>query len=236
MNRRALFLALTAITAALLLLPGDSSARQMPRDTNVETPPTPPYPGTLPRPPHEAVSLGPRAGETRRRGESLTKEDRRLLAVPREDEEMHADFLKRPRTGLVRLLPREGYARQVSLRGRGAYYSFAARTHEYGYGSDIELQRGNFMVGFAGADFGFMVNLGDAPLENVSTETDAVRFMASYKTPASEPEARRAYRQFGDSDGHTEGAWTYKSRLPVVVGNTYALRSANYRYSDVLVA
>src|SRR5688500_19437286 len=140
MNRRALFLALTAITAALRLSPGDSSARQMPRDSNVETPPTPPYPGTLPRPPHEAVSLGTRAGETRRRGASLTKEDRRLLAVPREERELHADFLSQSDTGLIRLLPRGVYDKQLSLRGGGAYYSFDVRTHEYNYGSDIQLQ------------------------------------------------------------------------------------------------
>src|SRR5687767_7418576 len=211
MNRRALFLALTVITAALLF-PGPSSARQMQRDTNVETPPQPPYPGTLPRPPHEAVSLGPRAGETRRRAASLTKEDRRLLAAPREDEELHADFLSQSDTGLIRLLPRGVYDKQLSLRGGGAYYSFDVRTHEYNYGSDIQLQRGDFLVGFAGADFGFMVALGDAPLENVSTETDAVRFMASYETPAAEPEARAAYRRFAHGEGHREGAWTYKSR------------------------
>ena len=92
------------------------------------------------------------------------------------------------------------------------------------------------MVGFAGADFGFMLNLGDVPLEVVSEETEAVRFMASFKTPSAEPEARAAYRQFGEREGHQAGPWTYRSRLPVVAGHTYALRSVNYLEADVLVA
>jgi hypothetical protein len=90
-------------------------------------------------------------------------------------------------------------------------------------------------VGFAGADFGFMVNLGNVPLETLTAEEEAVRFMASYETPSAEPEARKAYAQFG-SEGRQAGQWTYKSRLPVFVNNTYALRSVNYDRSDVLVA
>jgi hypothetical protein len=59
--------------------------------------------------------------------------------------------------------------------------------------------------------------------------------MASYVTPSAEPEARKAYRQLGE-EGNQAGQWTYKSRLPVFVNNTYALRSVNYDRSDVLVA
>jgi hypothetical protein len=158
-----------------------------------------------------------------------------LLAPPKEDREAYKVFLSRPDTGLVRLLPREKWDGKLSMRGGGAYYSFAHLTHEYGRASDVGLQQGHLMVGFAGADFGFMLGLGDVPLEGVSEETEAVRFMASFKTPPAEAEARAAYRQFG-GEGHQAGPWTYKSRLPAVAGQTYALRSINYRESDVLVA
>jgi hypothetical protein len=91
-------------------------------------------------------------------------------------------------------------------------------------------------VGFAGADFGFLVSLGDMPVENVSEETEAVQFMASFKTPSAELEARASYRQFAYHPGHQAGRWTYRSRLPAVENQTYALRSVNYDRSDVLVA
>ncbi|MFL6286121.1 MAG: hypothetical protein ACJ74Q_23520 [Pyrinomonadaceae bacterium] len=158
-----------------------------------------------------------------------------LLAPSEEDRKAHAEFLAQPDTGLVRLLPREQWDGKLSIRGGGAYYSFTSRTHEYGNGSDVKLEQNYFSVGFAGANFGFMLNVGDAPLETLSDEAEAVRFMASYETPSPLPDARKAQRQFADG-GAQSGQWTYMDRLPVVVGGTYVLRSVNYDTSDVLVA
>src|ERR1044072_386582 len=73
-----------------------------------------------------------------------------LLSPSKEDRKEHALFLAQPDTGLVRLLPREKWDGKLSMRGGGAYYSFSRRTHEYGSGSDIQLQRDNLSVGFAG--------------------------------------------------------------------------------------
>lgn len=158
-----------------------------------------------------------------------------LLAPSDEDRKAYADFLAQKGTGLIRLLPREKWDGKLSMRGGGAYYSFTSRTHEYGNGSDLELQQNYFSVGFAGANFGFMLNVGDAPLETLSDEAEAVRFMASYQTPSPLPDARKAQRQFAGG-GAQSGQWTYTDRLPVVVGSTYVLRSVNYETSDVLVA
>jgi hypothetical protein len=166
--------------------------------------------------------------------EQIKAKEAVLLAPSQEDRERYAEFLAQPRTGLIRLLPRERWMNKLSTNGDGAYYSFARLTQEYGYGSDIALEQDNFSVGFAGADFGFMVNLGNVPLESISTETEAVRYAASFQTPSPEPEARKAHRQF--SEGQQSGQWTYKNRLPVFVNNIYVVRSVNYRTSDVLVA
>jgi hypothetical protein len=195
----------------------------------------PPYANKFPSPAQDIPAPIPRADVGRPR-QSLTKEEERLLAVPREDRETYAGLLKGSRGGLVRLLPRETFDGKLELRGGGAYYSFVFREHQYGYGSDIELQSGQFSVGFAGADFGFLIDLGDTPLEWVTTETDAVRFMADFETPADELDARAVQGQMFSRRGQQEGPWTYYSKLPAVVGHTYALRSINYNYSDVLVA
>ncbi len=159
-----------------------------------------------------------------------------LLAPSDKDRRTHAEFLARPDTGLIRLLPREKWDSKLSTPGGGAYYSFTRLTHDYGYGSDVELQQGQLSVGFAGADFGLMLDLGEVPLGDVSEETEAVRYMASFRAPTAEAEARFAKRQFGAHEGHQAGPWTYKRNLPAVAGHTYALRSINYRQSDVLVA
>ncbi len=166
--------------------------------------------------------------------EQIKAREATLLAPSDEDRKAYAEFLAQHGTGLVRLLPRERWMGKLSTNGDGAYYSFARRSQEYGYGSDLSLEQDTLSVGFAGADFGFMVNLGNVPLETVTADSEAVRFMASYETPSAEPEARKAYRLFG-AEGQQAGQWTYKSRLPIFVNNTYALRSVNYDRSDVLV-
>ncbi|HEX8146432.1 MAG TPA: hypothetical protein VF591_04435, partial [Pyrinomonadaceae bacterium] len=56
-----------------------------------------------------------------------------LLAPSEDDRKAYAEFLERPDTGLIRLLPREKWEGKLSMRGGGAYYSFARLTHEYGY-------------------------------------------------------------------------------------------------------
>lgn len=159
-----------------------------------------------------------------------------LLAPSEKDRRTYAEFLSRPDTGLMRLLPREKWNMKLSTSGDGAYYSFTLRTNEYGRANDIGFEQGQLGVGFAGANFGFMLDLGEVSLEDVSEETEAVRFMASYKAPEAEAEARAAKRQFGGHEGHQAGPWIFRSRVPAVEGHTYALRSISYRDSDVLVA
>jgi len=157
-----------------------------------------------------------------------------LLAPARADLDAFAEFLAQPRTGLVRLLPREKWDGKLSTSGGGAYYSFVRLTHEYGFGSDISLEQNYFGVGFGGADFAFLVNIGNIPLESVTTGTDGVRYLATFNPPHAEPDARIEQRRTGA--GFEMEGWTYKSRLPVFTKQTYVVRSVSYGRSDILVA
>ena len=167
--------------------------------------------------------------------------EKQFLAPAAEDRSGYAEFLSQPDTGLIRLLPRETYdsdvnkkTKSLTIRGGGAYYSFARLTHEYGYGSDLGLESGYFSVGFAGADYGMLVNIGDLPLEQITLEHPSVRYLSAYTPPANEPNARQEARQFGK--GLTVAEVRYQERLPVEVNSTYLLRSIGYSTSDVLVA
>lgn len=164
----------------------------------------------------------------------LKAKEQEFLAPAAEDRAAYADFLRQPDTGLTRLLPREKYDGKLLTRGGGAYYSFTRLTHEYGYGSDIELQRDEFSVGFAGADFGFLTSLGNTALEAVTLDHPGVRYLAEFTPPSVEPEAREQQRR--SSSGFEVNGFTYKSRIPFATDTTYVLRSINYRDSDVLVA
>jgi len=166
-----------------------------------------------------------------------------ILAPSSGDRMAFAEFLRRRHTGLIRLLPREVYDSQtnhtkspVSIRGGGAYYSFAMLTHFYGYGSDLELSRDWFSVGFAGADYGMLTMLGDVPLDQISERDPRAQFLANYRPPAPEHLARAEARRFMLRGGVTFDGLNYQSRQPVFEHWTYLLRSISYRNSDVLVA
>jgi len=121
------------------------------------------------------------------------------------------------------------------VRGGGAYYSFAHLVHEYNYGSDVGLEGGNFLSGFAGASYGFILDLGDLPLENVLAETEPAASLASFVPPFAEAEARKLQAEL--YRGYRIGEAVYKRQdVPAVAGHTYLLRSVDYHMSDVLVA
>jgi hypothetical protein len=164
-----------------------------------------------------------------------------LLAPSAQDRLTYESFLRERKTGLIRLMPREFYdwetygaKKRIPIRGGGAYYSFANLTHAYGYGNDLALERNVLSVGFGGADYGMLTNLGDRPLEGITLDNPGARFMAQYKPPARERFARSEFRRF--QSGVTIDGVLYRSRLPLEIGATYLLRSIVYRESDVLVA
>jgi hypothetical protein len=156
--------------------------------------------------------------------------------TPAPEDTAHSPGVSGSERKLFRLLPRETYDKGdiLTVRGGGAYYSFTRLTHEYGYGSDIELQMGNLGVGFAGADYGLLVSLAETPLEEVSLDTPAVAVLAGHSTPTLLSQARTEQRKA--SQGFEVNGFSYRDRLPVKVGTTYGLRSINYNNSDVLVA
>lgn len=166
----------------------------------------------------------------------LSALEKKLLAPSEEDRTAYAGFLGQQGRGLIRLLPREVYDKETTLtvRGGGSYYSFFRLTHAYGRGSDIALEQGFLSVGFAGANYGMLINAGDVPLEEINTEHPSVRFLSAYSTVLEEPQARLEQRRFGV--GTRIDGVMYSQRVRAQVKATYIVRSINYSDSDVLVA
>lgn len=170
----------------------------------------------------------------------LGKLELRVLEPAAEDRQTYAELLAHGDTGLIRLLPREKYDSRannksgLTIRGGGAYYSFVRLTHEYGYGSDIQLEQNYLSVGFAGADYGIMTMLDEVPLEHLTSELPPVAFLLGYKPPREDAAARQEGRSFWPEKS-LDGL-SYSRRLPVKVNGTYLLRSISFDNSDVLVA
>jgi hypothetical protein len=163
------------------------------------------------------------------------------LAPSVEDRNSFRSFLQDKRTGLMRLMPREIYDSAtyhtkdtIKIRGGGAYYSFADLTHVYGYGSDIQLERGMLSVGFAGADYGILTNLGEVPLPDITLADPRTSVLAHYQAATSESQARTARLRL--QQGVLINGDLYHNRLPLEVNATYLLRSIIFGGTDVLVA
>lgn len=167
----------------------------------------------------------------------LQQLEKKLLLPSAEDLETYAEFLRQPDTGLTRLLPRETYDSsdypQKRMTMGGTNFSFTRRSHEYGRGTQIGFEQGQLNSSFAGADYGILVNLGEIPLETLSSEHPALRFLGLYEAANKEPLARSEYYRF--ATGVVVDDASYRTRQKARVNNTYALRGIHYDDSDVLV-
>src|SRR5579871_710700 len=127
------------------------------------------------------------------------------LRVNQVIQDSYKDVVEAGNAGVIKLLADPKPLEDLGLRGGGTYYSFLRRTHEYGYGSDIELQHGSLKVGFAGWDFGYFLDLGSRPIRPVidtateqppswleSGRKDAWSFLWTYRPPDVEQEVRSA--------------------------------------------
>jgi hypothetical protein len=162
--------------------------------------------------------------------------EKKVLDVADSDRAEFAAFLTQPQTGVIRLLPREIYdgnsKRRLAINGGGAYYSFFLKTHEYGRGSDIALEQNYLSVGFAGADYGLLLNLGDVPLDQVASDHAATRALMDYTPPIKEAEVRAEHYKLWK--GIELSGFNFMSRVPAKVSNTYLVRSISIDDSDTL--
>jgi hypothetical protein len=138
---------------------------------------------------------------------------------------------------VFRILPRGTFDYEknpFSVRGGGAYYSFVKQSHSYNDTPQIELQQNNLSVGFYGANYGFIADLGNVPLSEITRESENLRFLLNYNPVVLESEARNEYKKI--SRGFEVEGVKYKNSLPAVAGHSYVLRAISYDEADTLVA
>src|SRR5581483_3230944 len=172
-----------------------------------------------------------------------SKQANALLAVPGDLKLTYHDFLRQRQTGITRLLPQGKYKGIVTVRGNGANYDFGSRS--YGeFGDDIYLGadaffngppgRAAFWAGSSGADFGFVVRLGDVSLDDVNLNREEARFLLNLAPPNNEQAAREQYRK--NFFGVKAGGILYNSSALAEENTTCLLRSVRYTQSDLLIA
>lgn len=149
---------------------------------------------------------------------------------------MDADRAAKQGFNIFKLLPRGTHDYEnnaYGLRGGGAYYSFATKSHSYNKTAQIQLDRGELSTGFAGADYGFIRDLEDVDLASVDAKLPAVKFLSEYKPPIYEREVRDEKKK---SHNYSAEGLNFTRSLPAVAGHTYILRNITFREADTLVA
>src|SRR6478672_7251150 len=120
----------------------------------------------------------------------------------------------------------------IGIRGGGAFYSFANGLHSYNKIPQIALQHENLITGFAGNNFGFLVDLGPSDLQDIETSPGA-NFFVSYKLPLYERDLK-----IGSIHGQRvdELAMTLQGYLPAKIDHSYLLRAIDWDQADTVVA
>ncbi|CAN5459047.1 hypothetical protein BH10ACI1_BH10ACI1_33950 [soil metagenome] len=133
---------------------------------------------------------------------------------------------------VFRILPREKYDGRLRVQGGGAFYSFSTKSHDYQKVAQICLEQNKLWTGFAGANYGFMTDLGEIPLLELNKESKGINFLFNYQPPIQLAKARIEQAKARNFE---ENGIIYENHLPIVVGHSYALRSISFDQADVLV-
>jgi hypothetical protein len=152
-----------------------------------------------------------------------------ILSPDKQDIEM----AQKENVNVFRILPREKYRNALFTREGGAYYSFTNLSHIIDRPSQLGFEQNYLSAGFAGANYGFMTDLGEISLADVGEKIKGFNFLIEYQPPAHILDARIEQEK---SRGFDFEGTNFKNRLPVIAGHSYLLRSINYDNADVMVA
>lgn len=165
---------------------------------------------------------------------------RELLEVAPDKEiaASYADLLRAPNTGIFKLLPDTGCAtnmRVVNAREDCLRYSMPGAANSYSFRTESYRIRHLADITFDGDDLritgmfmhGVMTNLGDLPIENVSLDSPALKFITEFKPSNSAEDVKLIDDSF--ATGITVRGYRYAKSAPAERNMTYAYRGVAYR-------
>jgi len=164
--------------------------------------------------------------------------DLRELMPDRAVAAQYGDLLRRPDSGVFKLVPDAGCAENSKVVNvsenclkylfPGAGNSFSFRTESYRIRHLADLSYGDGSLSIPGVLMNaLMVDLGDIPLEQVHLEMPAVRYIVHIRPTSDYTKALEMYKQAEAGirqDGHL-----YGQKLAAVAGHTYVTRSIAYQ-------
>lgn len=158
-----------------------------------------------------------------------------LLTPNQEDSAKYEDFLSQPKTGLFRLFPDFGCNSKLIVKVDGDCaeaipygwsYSFRQKDYAYNFLFDIRLKDGN-LISDSFHSQGILVDLGDSPLNEISTADDRMKFLIEFKPETGIDEARNQFLEI--EKGITFADRVYTKSVKAKENTTYAARFIAYK-------
>ncbi len=185
-------------------------------------------------------NVQPQPVEGRRRAMPLkakrTREQNRHLLPSQEDFSKFSSFLQQPKTGLIKLFSDLGCEEDASIIHaseqclkyipNSAFYSFREREHSNEYLSDLRIEKDNFVTDGVLSQ-GILVSLGDVSLENLTLNSNGMKFLSDFAPASSSKDALKQNSEF--IKGVKANEFVYKKSLPVLENKNYAMRVVAYQ-------
>lgn len=166
-----------------------------------------------------------------------SKKELKAVAPRRELVDKYADFLRRPETGLTKLIDDKGCAENTkvvvasesclkyTMPGAGSSFSFRTATYRIPRLADITFTDKSFQASGT-LLHGIFVNLGDVPLETVTLETRGLKYLTDFQPETDYEKGRALDLQL--TQGIRRDGFLYRRGLFMVENATFALRSIAY--------
>lgn len=165
------------------------------------------------------------------------KKEMKLLEVNENDKQKYNLFLKSDQSGLIKLISDLGCSANTkvvvakeeclkySMPGAGSSYSFRVEDYRIPQLADISFFDSIFEA-TGTLLHGIFAGIGDVPLENVSLQSDGVKYLSEIKPITKYEEALTFSNKM--SKGIMNDGFFYGSRIKAVENMTYVLRSIAY--------
>jgi hypothetical protein len=166
-----------------------------------------------------------------------TAKELKAVEPSRELLDRYADFLRRPDTGLTKLIDDKGCAKNTkivvatdeclkyTMPGAGSSFSFRTQNYRIPRLADLTFTDRSFQA--AGVLLhGIFVNLGDVPLEEISLQTRGLKYLVDFKPEPDYQSGKKIDQQL--TQGVRADGFLYRRGLYIVENTTFALRSVAY--------
>lgn len=176
----------------------------------------------------------------------LSKESKKKLQVGKDEVAAYRDFLKQKNTGIFKLLvfPDCGKTQNdeekkkclldlITISQQASSYSFRSKEYNSIQYADLSLLNGSLTT-LPFMTFSFMVDLKDVPLDELSLNSEGIKYLAEYKIPEALKVANEQISAFNKVI--EAGKHVYFRAMSVSENRTFAIRSSGYKTKSVFTA